>query len=172
LKQLPPEFISSVSKHALGMLGAAKSVTVKDCNQEGHPLGMMWAILGALCAEVSRAFAITELRVVTELALSRIDPAIGEKVAGAVVDNGGLLPDNRREVSLRTLIPLESESSNVAPSQLLFKAKDGEKEMSFEVRPDRIFVFWSRSTLYQCLPSCALLSISAWGVVQQKVDKR
>mmetsp|Transcript_781 Transcript_781/g.2164 ORF Transcript_781/g.2164 Transcript_781/m.2164 type:complete len:234 (+) Transcript_781:84-785(+) len=136
---------------------------------QGHPLGLPAAIFSALAAEVQRVFGMVELQATTEVRVSR--QGAGEAApSGPEVDNGGLLPDNRREVSFRMFVPVRGDAS-ASSASLMLRTKDGERSLAFDVRPCRVVVWWSRQTFHQLLGGEGYFAIAGWGVVPQKVDK-
>merc|ERR1712066_1122289 len=107
-----------------------------------------WMIFAALAAEINRTFAIRELMIVTEMKISCHRPE--ESRSGPEVDNGGLLPDNRREASFRIFVPKDGQSTGRAAT-LMLQTKDGDKSLSFDLRLGRVFMWWSRQTFHQVL---------------------
>mmetsp|Transcript_70486 Transcript_70486/g.228415 ORF Transcript_70486/g.228415 Transcript_70486/m.228415 type:complete len:897 (-) Transcript_70486:91-2781(-) len=171
LQQMPPEQWLSVAKACRALLGDRESITIAACNQEdgpGQPFALLWAIFCALAAEVARDFGIHELGMLTELRLAR--PLSGTKAGGPEVDNGGLLPDNRREVSFRIFVPSDGGHTG-PPASMMLRTKDGERSLSLEVRTGRAFVWWSRQTFHQVLGAEGYFAIAGWAVVPQKVDR-
>eukprot|EP00439_Symbiodinium_sp_Y106_P032313 s6575_g3.t2 len=107
-------------------------LSVTGCDKdEQKPFGVVFALCSALAAEVLRAFRLMELEVVTELRISRAQSS------GAEVDNGGLLPDNRREVSFRLFVPVDESGLDSTAASLTLQAKDREVAMSYPVK-DRL----------------------------------
>mmetsp|Transcript_38795 Transcript_38795/g.109722 ORF Transcript_38795/g.109722 Transcript_38795/m.109722 type:complete len:111 (+) Transcript_38795:1-333(+) len=104
----------------------------------------------------------------TELWLAR--PLSGTKAGGPEVDNGGLLPDNRREVSFRIFVPSAGGHTG-PPASMMLRTKDGERSLSLKVRTGRAFVWWSRQTFHQVLGAEGYFAIAGWAVVPQKVDR-
>ncbi|CAE8638211.1 unnamed protein product, partial [Polarella glacialis] len=127
-------------------LKGGDSAVVTGCDVEGHPLGVLWSICSAMAAEVLRAFGLRELQVVTELRLSRLR---GDRVSPEV-DNGGLLPDNRREVSFRLFIPVDGKEPG-GQATLMLRNKDGEVALTYSLSAGRAAVWWSRQTFHQVL---------------------
>eukprot|EP00927_Polykrikos_kofoidii_P065324 TRINITY_DN61099_c0_g1_i1.p1 TRINITY_DN61099_c0_g1~~TRINITY_DN61099_c0_g1_i1.p1 ORF type:complete len:922 (-),score=124.67 TRINITY_DN61099_c0_g1_i1:195-2960(-) len=149
---------------------------VKGCNAEGHELAAPWRLFSALTAEVRRAFGLHDLCVLTELRLSLVrandsDDVFGD--SGGEVDNGGLMPDNRREVSFRVFLPLpdpdEGQRKQVRPALLALHARDGERELTFDLRPGLILAWWSRSTFHRIIFGGEdYLVLMGWGVIPQQ----
>ncbi|CAK0805543.1 unnamed protein product, partial [Prorocentrum cordatum] len=148
-------------------LGERSSVTVKGCNMDGQAFVKPWGLFGALTAEVFRAFGIKDLEVLTEIRVSRFREC--RSSGGPEVDNGGLLPDNRREVSFRLFVPTSEEVPG-PPATLLLRTKDGEKSLSFGIRPGHLFLWWSRQTFHQVLGGEPFYCLACWGVVPQTGD--
>lgn len=163
-----PGLWPSVAQACAAALGDKESVVLTGCHCEGHALGGPWVFFAALTAEVARAFGIVELRVLTELRLSQ--PRPGESSRGPEVDNGGLLPDNRREVSFRVFVPVDGREPG-PPAMLMLRTRDGERALSMELRAGRAFLWWSRQTFHQVLGGEGYFSIAGWAVVPQKADR-
>merc|ERR1711963_451640 len=95
MRVLLPRFASACKD----FLGERSSVTVPSCDHNEHPLHQIWELFAGLTAEVKRVFRIEGISVLTVVRIAR--PRVAEAVLGPVVDNSGLLPDNRREASFR-----------------------------------------------------------------------
>lgn len=165
--QYVPGLFPGLARACQGALGERESITVPGCDAEGHDLRMAWQLCCALAAEVRRAFRISNLQVATELRIYR--PRSSDQPRGPEVDNGGLLPDNRREVSFWFYIPADGKEPG-APATLMLRTKDGEKTLSFNLRAGRLFVWWSRQTFHQVLGGAAYFAVACWGVVAQAAD--
>mmetsp|Transcript_13907 Transcript_13907/g.43614 ORF Transcript_13907/g.43614 Transcript_13907/m.43614 type:complete len:881 (-) Transcript_13907:100-2742(-) len=150
------------------LLGEQDSVTVTGCHAEDNRLHSLWVVFCALAAEIYRAFSIREITVLSEVRVSRPKP--GESAKGPEVDNGGLLPDNRREASFRVFVPADGSEPG-PPATLMIRTKDGERALSFPLRAGRIFLWWSRPTFHQVLGGESYFAIACWGVVPQKEDR-
>ncbi|CAJ1440157.1 unnamed protein product [Effrenium voratum] len=150
-----------VQRPDLAKLGARSEVVVPHCDKEAQqPLSGLWAVMSGLVAEVLRAFRLMDLEVLTELRLRRHSAEVAE------VDNGGLMPDNRREVSIRCFVP---DGSEWPDATLNLHTKDREVSVSHSIRAGRVFVWWSRQTFHQVLGD-GYLAMCCWGVVPQKPD--
>jgi len=106
--------------------------------------------------------------VLTEVRVSRAQ--VGSKSAGVEVDNGGLLPDNRREVSFRLYVPLDGGDQG-PPATIMLQTKDGERSLSEHICAGRMFTWWSRQTFHQTFGAEGYFTIAGWAVVPQKADK-
>eukprot|EP00434_Breviolum_minutum_P011112 symbB.v1.2.009804.t1/scaffold614.1/size180566/14 len=104
-----------------------------------------------------------ELQVLTEMKVLRPGSTME-------VDNGGLLPDNRREVSFRLFVPVDGRKGPEAT--LALHTKDRELAMSYPIQVGRVFAWWSRQTFHQVLGGDGYFAICCWAVVLQKPDLR
>lgn len=145
-------------------LGERSEVVVTGCDKEDQPLGTIWALCSALAAEVLRCFRLMELQVLTELRLLRPGSSME-------VDNGGLLPDNRREVSFRFFVPVDGRPPG-PDATLALHTKDRELALSHTIQAGRAFAWWSRQTFHQLLGGDGYFAICCWAVVLQKPDMR
>eukprot|EP00435_Cladocopium_sp_Y103_P019654 s3378_g4.t1 len=136
-----PEVVTLLQSNA--KLGERSEVVVTGCDKEDQPLGTIWALCSALAAEVLRCFRLMELQVLTELRLLRPGSTME-------VDNGGLLPDNRREVSFRFFVPVDGRPPG-PDATLALHTKDRELALSHTIQAGRAFAWWSRQTFHQLL---------------------
>jgi len=162
-------FWPQVSLQCHRLLGDKECLTIPSCDMDEHPLMALHQIFSGIGAEIARAFELKEIRVLTELQISR--PRHGAPAKLPEIDNGGLLPDNRREASFRVFVPADGREPG-APATVMLRTKDGEKDLSFNLQSSRLFVWWSRQTYFQVLGGEAYFSIAGWGVVLQKLDKQ
>lgn len=162
-----PGLWPAMAKACQSLLKDSQSLTVKNCHVEGHPLYGIWPLFNGLTAEVRRVFDMHTLCVLSEVRLER--PSQTAPPSGPEVDNGGLLPDNRREVSYRIFVPADGTHPG-PPATLTLGTRDGEKSLSLEIRAGRLFVWWSRQTFHQVLGGEGYFAVSCWGVVAQKGD--
>ncbi|CAL1130307.1 unnamed protein product [Cladocopium goreaui] len=157
------------------MASPGSEVVVTGCDKEDQPLGNLeafdgphgctiWALCSALAAEVLRCFRLMELQVLTELRLLRPGSSME-------VDNGGLLPDNRREVSFRFFVPVDGRPPG-PDATLALHTKDRELALSHTIQAGRAFAWWSRQTFHQLLGGDGYFAICCWAVVLQKPDMR
>eukprot|EP00913_Durusdinium_trenchii_P012876 g12091.t1 len=136
-------------------LADRREVLVTGCDSDdpsgNRPLSTAWSLLSGLTAEVLRSFRLMDLEVLTELRLCRPESSME-------VDNGGLLPDNRREVSLRFFVPVDGQSWQEATLALQTKEpqrcppwQDRELALSYPIEAGRAYVWWSRQSFHQLL---------------------
>ncbi|CAK9001150.1 unnamed protein product [Durusdinium trenchii] len=155
---------SSLAEICRAKLADRREVLVTGCDSDdpsgNRPLSTAWSLLSGLTAEVLRSFRLMDLEVLTELRLCRPESSME-------VDNGGLLPDNRREVSLRFFVPVDGQSWQEAT--LALQTKDRELALSYPIEAGRAYVWWSRQSFHQLLGG-GYFAICAWAVVRQKPD--
>eukprot|EP00747_Dinoflagellata_sp_TGD_P119897 gnl/TRDRNA2_/TRDRNA2_173113_c2_seq1.p1 gnl/TRDRNA2_/TRDRNA2_173113_c2~~gnl/TRDRNA2_/TRDRNA2_173113_c2_seq1.p1 ORF type:complete len:811 (+),score=160.98 gnl/TRDRNA2_/TRDRNA2_173113_c2_seq1:326-2434(+) len=163
-----PGLWPSLAKACHQLLGEKESVTVKLCDDEKAPLFYAFRLFSGLAAEAQRAFHLAEMEVCTEIRVSRSKPCDGRPALE--IDNGGLLPDNRREASFRTFIPLDGGARPREPGTLNLALKDGEVR-PFELRVGRLFFWWSRQTFHQVMDAEAYFTVACWAVIPMKGDK-
>jgi len=162
-----PGLWAELSRACKEHLKERTELSVTGCDKdEQKPFGVVFALCSALAAEVLRAFRLMELEVVTELRISRAQSS------GAEVDNGGLLPDNRREVSFRLFVPVDESGLDSTAASLTLQAKDREVAMSYPVKAGRVFIWWSRQTFHQILGGDGCFAICCWAVIAQKSDAK
>lgn len=167
-----PSLWSALAQEFRQTLGDEKhTATVFGCDSPDHILHKAWQILGGLAAELQRVYNIRDLQVLSQLRISRLKASEGlSATKGPEVDNGGLLPDNRREVSLCFFVPVDGHTPGPSAT-LLLHMKDGEQTLSQNLQAGRVFVWWSRQTFHQVLGGDAYFLVSCWGVVPQKMDR-
>lgn len=148
------------------VLAGRDEATVAGCHAEDTQLGPAWAICSGLTAELLRSFNLRELQVLTELRVVRLRST----PQGPEVDNGGLLPDNRREASLRLVVPCPDGRPG-ADATLVLRTKDRELALSYELKAGRAFCWWSRQTFHQILGGEGFFVIQCWAVIPQRPDR-
>merc|ERR1712232_142622 len=134
-------------------LGNQELIVARDCHTEGHSFVGLWCVFSALAAEALRTFNLLELCIATELHIYRVSQETFLSNQGPIIDNGGLLPDNRREISFRIFVPagLEGieEASSACAGSIAVQARDGEESATYSLQAGRIFLWWSRQTFHK-----------------------
>eukprot|EP00930_Biecheleria_cincta_P034147 TRINITY_DN23617_c0_g1_i1.p1 TRINITY_DN23617_c0_g1~~TRINITY_DN23617_c0_g1_i1.p1 ORF type:complete len:828 (-),score=149.61 TRINITY_DN23617_c0_g1_i1:9-2492(-) len=148
------------------VLAGRDEVTVPGCHAEGSQLGPAWAVCSGLTAELLRSFNLRELQVLTELRVVHLRSS----PRGPEVDNGGLLPDNRREASLRLIVPC-LDGPPAADATLVLRTKDRELALTYELKAGRAFCWWSRQTFHQIVGGESFFVIQCWAVIPQRLDR-